>query len=975
MSIRNLDRVVYILEPLGPRLSCFVRVTKLMKWESFSEMDFSDLSRLFQSRFESYIRPIDRSIVMGLMQSTRRKDDTPYLEGEHGYEIFRKMVETGRAFFSKGGRIRLKWDESRLASLSWEALSDGEWRPRMKLSSSGYVFATNPPIYIDGQKNACGLLDLEQPPGLGERWLLASKMNEEAVSSFCLRLAQAYPDSQFSVPPFVRLDEVDAIKPKAVLMVCRKTITEKSEEEAPWQDLNERLRLRLRFRYGRKLIDWDEANPKVSYREDGAIKRANRDRDWERSIVDRVEAWGFVCESSALGDGFFNFDVSYYTLRESSSWSELLQDEFPRLDPDEWEVQRDKDLRLDFAASSDCYTEVSENGQDWFSFNMGIRYQGKRIPLLSIVHRFLRENRERSTEELLKRVASSSYALRASSVGVGGKEEMTLLVVPGDKLVRVIEHLFELFDRSPFDEKQGARLNRWRVAELASVGVLDGGVDPANSKIAALCQRLAEGISIVPRAAPTSLNASLRPYQEQGLGWLRSLEELNAGGILADEMGLGKTVQALAHILESKEAGTIDDGVLIVAPTSVIHNWEREAERFAPSLRVVKIHGSNRDERWKEAEGADIALTSYPLLWRDSEQACSRRWSLAILDEAQFIKNPNSRTAKAARSLQADRRLCLTGTPVENRLEDLWSQFEFLMPGYLGDEATFKRRIALPMQEKADSPSANLVRERLRKRLAPFMLRRTKQAVLPELPPKTEIIHSVSMTQRQSELYESVRLAMSEEINREMKLKGIARSKITILAALLKLRQICCDPRLSKSAENVTLADSAKLIALLELLEQLQREGRKALVFSQFTSMLDLIGSALKARGLDYLLLTGKTRDRASVMEAFQGGEASLFLISLKAGGTGLNLTAADSVIHYDPWWNPAVERQATDRAHRIGQEKPVFVYKLIVEDSIESKILELQRSKMGLADSLFSETASDRLQLDQDTLNYLFEG
>jgi SNF2 family DNA or RNA helicase len=346
-----------------------------------------------------------------------------------------------------------------------------------------------------------------------------------------------------------------------------------------------------------------------------------------------------------------------------------------------------------------------------------------------------------------------------------------------------------------------------------------------------------------------------------------------------------------------------------------------------------------------------------------------------ILDEAQMIKNPASKVSQMARALRADGRLCLSGTPVENHLGELWSLFDFLQPGLLGDERHFQRQYRTPIERNGDRTRA----EALSARLAPFLLRRTKDRVAKELPPKVEIIESITLDEKQRDFYDGVRLAMHQRILEVVRQQGLARSQITILDALLKLRQVCCDPRLVRmsgegtAAPEATVPPSAKLEWLSTVLPELVAEGRRILLFSQFTSMLRLIESLVSELAIPYCLLTGETQDRTAVVQRFQSGEVPLFLISLKAGGTALNLTAADTVIHYDPWWNPAVEAQATDRAHRIGQTKSVFVYKLIAQDTVEQRMLQLQADKRVLADQLYTQKSASPTALGAEDLEMLF--
>ena len=330
------------------------------------------------------------------------------------------------------------------------------------------------------------------------------------------------------------------------------------------------------------------------------------------------------------------------------------------------------------------------------------------------------------------------------------------------------------------------------------------------------------------------------------------------------------------------------------------------------------------------------------MLWRDEEVLAKHDFHLLILDEAQYVKNAATKSAATIRELRARHRLCLTGTPLENHLGELWAQFDFLLPGFLGTRQDFTRRWRTPIEKGGDA----VRRELLARRIRPFMLRRRKDEVAAELPPKTMIVRTVELEGAQRDLYETVRAAMQEKVRAAVAAKGLARSHIIVLEALLKLRQVCCDPRLVKISQAARIKESAKLDLLLDMLPELIEEGRRILLFSQFTSMLDLIAAALEKAGIPYVMLTGDATDRVTPVKRFKQGEVPLFLISLKAGGVGLNLTAADTVIHYDPWWNPAVENQATDRAHRLGQDKPVFVYKLITAGSVEEKIVAMQEQK-----------------------------
>ncbi len=459
-------------------------------------------------------------------------------------------------------------------------------------------------------------------------------------------------------------------------------------------------------------------------------------------------------------------------------------------------------------------------------------------------------------------------------------------------------------------------------------------------------------------APPPALRADLREYQRAGFQWLRFLRDMDLNGVLADDMGLGKTVQAIAALCD------VPGPHLVVAPTSVIRNWENELKRFSPALSLNLYHGRSR-----ELNDADVTVTSYALLRLDLARLREKSWSYVVLDEAQAIKNPTSQTARAACVLRSSHRLALTGTPVENRLEELWSLFRFLMPGLLGSQTAFRDRFVKPI-ETGDQRSRRLLRSRVR----PYVLRRLKQQVAAELPPLTEVVVRCTLSAEQRKVYDAVRLAARQDVQAAIRSRGEGGATIQVLEALLRMRQACCDPRLLPGDVGRGAA-SAKLDRMEELLVELVTDGHKALVFSQWTSLLDHAGERLSDLGIAYVRLDGSTRDRQAVIDHFQSEAGPpVFLLSLKAGGTGLNLTAADYVFHLDPWWNPAVERQATDRAHRIGQDRPVVSCRLIAENTVEEKILELQDAKRELAEAALGAEGGFVKALSSAELRSLFD-
>ncbi|MEM1059921.1 MAG: DEAD/DEAH box helicase [Verrucomicrobiota bacterium] len=447
-------------------------------------------------------------------------------------------------------------------------------------------------------------------------------------------------------------------------------------------------------------------------------------------------------------------------------------------------------------------------------------------------------------------------------------------------------------------------------------------------------------------ALPDTLGPLLRPYQAEGVRWLAGLAHRRFGGVLADEMGLGKTLQTLALLCWLRAEAKSGAPALVVCPTSLVENWADEAARFTPRLKVLKLHGPGRKADFAAMEAHDLVITSYALLRRDLPDYPVERFGAVVLDEAQHIKNRASQNAQAAKALRAEHRFVLTGTPLENALEDLWSIFDFALPGYLGSARDFKERYAAPVARGDEA-----VQQRLRHRLRPFLLRRTKEEVVRDLPPKLEQVSLVDLSPEQTEVYQSLLTAGRRAVFDGSGRAGRGRSKIAVLTTLLRLRQCVCDLRLLDGDRARDWREpSAKLDLAMERLHEAIDGGHRVLVFSQFVKLLGLLRTRLEEADIAYAYLDGSTRHRADVVKRFQGDDTqSAFLISLKAGGTGLNLTGADTVLHLDPWWNPAVEDQATARAHRIGQDKPVTSYKLIARGTVEEKILRLQERKREL--------------------------
>ena len=633
-----------------------------------------------------------------------------------------------------------------------------------------------------------------------------------------------------------------------------------------------------------------------------------------------------------------------------------------------WTIQIAPDYPWQVVAASAplyCAARADNERPDWFGVELGVEIDGRPVDLLPALLDLL----DGATDlDALLRTSRRCIAVRV--------DESRWLTIPPAQLARLGKVLVEMYRNGPLLSVPATRLPA--VADLCAAlhegprGVRWTGDGRIRDRAYALALGPRVPTAKAPATAiPASIQATLRGYQQDGVAWLQHLRANDAGGILADDMGLGKTLQTITHIACEKEQGRIDRPCMIVTLTSLVGNWQREFARFAPGLRVIALHGPERHARRAEMTSGsppDVVITTYPLVARDTEELVAIPLHLLVLDEAHAIKNHSAQAAAACRKLDARHRVCLSGTPIENHLGELWSLLDFCNPGLLGSRDEFATQFRAPIEEKADRKALDQLRERVR----PFVLRRTKENVAPELPPKTCLVRAVDLTPQQRELYESIRVAAHADVRNHIKQRGLARSTIAVLDALLKLRQVCCDPRLVTVEAAKGVEGSAKLDTLLQMIDSGLAEGRRFLVFSQFARMLGLISEALLARGHGHVTLTGGTPDRQKPIDAFQQGRADIFLISLKAGGAGLNLVGADTVIHYDPWWNPAAQAQATDRAHRIGQDKPVFVHDLIAAGSVEERMLSLQKHKRALASSVLDAGPSGTNALSESDIDEL---
>lgn len=632
----------------------------------------------------------------------------------------------------------------------------------------------------------------------------------------------------------------------------------------------------------------------------------------------------------------------------------------------DWDVRFDDSFRLNRQSADDWYVKVDKKstglgGPQTYGLELGVEVDGQQVNIMPYLVKAIKTGQfEQIQKELVLQLESGQ-----------------MIGLDAAKVKQIIATMGELYSEQPLDKQQQIQLPEQQLMQVARLqqqwhdsgetNQLHSGAgghrlrwigdDAVKNKVQQL-QKIKELPIIKP---PSRLQAKLRDYQIKGFSWLCFLQQHQLHGLLADDMGLGKTIQTLALLLHQKQHNIAQSPSLLVAPTSLLGNWHAEAARFTPDLKVLILTGDNRESLYQSWPNYDLVVTSYGIMNRDMAILIKQSVHYLILDEAQAIKNRKTQTAQAAKAIPSQHRLCLTGTPVENHLGELWSMFDFLMPGFLGSEKLFQQVYQFPIEK--DQNQERL--QELQQRMAPFILRRTKSQVAKELPDKNEIVKMIDLDERQAHVYESIRLTMVDEIKQAF--KDHQGNQILIGNALLRLRQVCCHPSLVKLASVDKSAPSAKLDWLMTAIPNLVEEGRRILVFSSFTGMLALIEKGLKELDIPYLSLTGKTpaKRRTQDINRFQNEEVPVYLISLKAGGAGINLTAADTVIHFDPWWNPAAEQQASDRAHRIGQDKQVFVYKLISRGTVEEKIYNMQQQKSELASALLA-TDNSGLKLSE---------
>lgn len=886
---------------------------------------------------------------------------TVKLHGMPGHLLLQLCSQTGR-LVAEEGLVPLRWvDAPEKLIGTWHEVAaqdklPGGWQLSLQPQRAGVFYGLNePPFYMDTLQGHCGPLDT-QGLSANELQLMSNApvLPESVVFKFQNQLlARLGP---VPLPPVIaHMPEIRDVQPRPVLDI--RPVHPKD------RDAQGLFQAELSFDYAGQRGFWAGPQVRVMVGHGPQARLLVRDLPGELKVWQTLDALGLSVRAPNL--------LGLAPPQPQQRWLEWLETDFASLREAGFEVRFDAGQTRWLREADDVHIDLSGDADapetsPWFDLSLGMDIDGQRVNILPWVPTILT-----ALARLHVNTAEGETASLPSFLYLPDLQGEGFVKLPTAKIEPWLNTLMELVSERGRDWG-GDELRLSRLEALRTAASLGEGVTWAGAQsLMKLVQQMRGFASLPEVSAPASLQATLRPYQQQGLNWLQFLRTHQLAGILADDMGLGKTLQTLAHILTEKEAGRLSRPALIVAPVSLLGNWQREAARFCPSLRTHIHHGLSRHESAQDLSGFDIVLTPYSLLHRDRELWLGTDWHLLVLDEAQNIKNANTHAAQTVGDIPVAHRLCLSGTPMENHLGELWSLFHFLMPGFLGSQKRFSELFRHPIERQGNSDKM----DQLRKRITPFMLRRTKDVVASELPPKVETLMPVPLQGKQADLYETIRLGMEKTVRDALNAQGLAKSQITILDALLKLRQVCCDPRLLKLGSASQVQQSAKLEQLLDMLPEMVAEGRKILLFSQFTQMLSLIEQELPRLGIPWVKLTGQSKNRDTIIDRFTSGQVPLFLISLKAGGVGLNLPQADTVIHYDPWWNPAVENQATDRAHRIGQTQSVWVLKLVAQGTIEERMLALQERKAQLAQDMYAGAVKLQEPLfGESDLNELFK-
>ncbi|MFK5892888.1 MAG: DEAD/DEAH box helicase [Pseudomonadota bacterium] len=853
------------------------------------------------------------------------------LSGKIGSNLLVRMIKTNRCYY-KSATVPLKFN-TKPWNLRWCKLSDEYSKIKSNIDHTNHhIIKTNPVMAIDHSNNTIITINNKVDKKTFDMLINAPLVPKESINDVFKYISIKFPHIPLNTPDNYKLQRINE-RPKPTIELKQRLIYGKDY-----------YMIALIFIYGKKAYKHLPIQSIHTIFDADKKIEIIRDIPFEKQCIQKLEQIGFSHPLSKI-NSYYSFPLEKDEQMMLSHWYHFLSTGTNSLHENGYNINIDESFKLEFIKDTQIHIDSEENDEGWFSLGFDIEIGDIKTSLLPIVTEIISQY-----DDIRKIPPEIFYKI----------EQYKYIKINAKDLLPIIETITQLLNRRTKDNKFTIPSNELHLlGDLDEIDVIWKGT----KEVLELSKQLRKFNGIKPVSEPNGLVYPLRDYQKEGLNWLAFLKKYRFNGILADDMGLGKTLQILACLLRLKEKGQLDKPSIVVVPTSLVHNWKNEAEKFTPDLKTLIIYGIDRVKMFDHVATSDLIITTYGNIRNDYHRYVPQPLKYIIVDEAHNIKNHKTKSYKALMKLKSENRICVSGTPIENNLGELWSLMNFVMPGFLNNENQFNKLYRHPI-EKHGSNEAQL---ELNKRIKPFIMRRTKNEVLNELPNKTEINKYIQLDGKQAKLYESIRVTTEKEVREIIKQKK-KNNNFHILNALLQLRQVCCDPKLLKikNAKNVA---SAKKDMFFELVAELLNDGHKILVFSQFAQMLYELEKGIQKKKIPYSILTGKSTKRETIISKFTDGDSKIFLISLKTGGVGLNLTQADTVIHYDHWWNPAKENQATDRAHRMGQKQPVFVYKLIVENSIESKIIEMQKSKLALSEAIYGNDKQALEKITSDDL------
>lgn len=951
---KNRNKLLYVLRQKNNRSDILesllvVHATLRMKGDGFNKSirpfyQWDHYLHSIEDFAESYPFVLDEDfrILNGLRLMEMRMSTDGYRLNDLDFgSILPILINTGRCYVNTIESMPLTLGPPREGRLGWKTLTNGSQRLELDCGAPNVqVIPTNPSWYVDNDNHTCGpiMTDVDrQTLGIA---LDAPDIRPQEIKNFSMLMPTLKIMQKLPQPAELQIRTRNDIVPKPTLRVVS------VENEFYEPEAKERFMAKISFQYENYGSATGFEPRKIRVLENNEIVDIERNHKVEAERFNELGKCCITCPSDAE-----QYSVMTETDKPGLFWLNFQQHDMAALRESGWTVIFDEGFTYNLKKLEEWKCSINDVGQGWFDVGLGILVDNKNIDLVPILQKLLNNEKFRNEPN----DTESDWF-----IPLDGNNWISIPAQRAHQLLQAFADIEQL--------RQGEKL-RISKYDLGAIAGLDKDADfnfDGGENLRALARTMA-----LPETShfevPKQLKNILRPYQVTGYDWLQLHAKHALGGVLADDMGLGKTIQLQTHLLAEKLSGNAKNPSLAIVPRNVLYKWKKEYEKFPMDMKVLVYHGDGRETHHGNFGGHDLVITTYAMLNRDLAHLQNQEWHCVVLDEAHTIRNARTKIAAAACSLKSHHRFCATWTPYQNNLSDLWSIMNFVAPGLLRGEKWFRQNFITPIEKNGDQKRAAL----LTRMLKPFLLRRTKQDVKAELPPLTETVNSITLEGKQRDLYEIVRASMETKVRNEIATKGFNRSRIVVLQALLQLRQVCCDPRLLK-IKSAKQCESAKLRDCMQMVEEIVSEKRKVLLFSNFTSMLDLIKPELKKRKIKWGEITGATKDREKPQEALRNGDINVLLVSMKAGGEGADLQMADTVILYEPWWNPFAEQQAVGRAHRDGQVKEVLLIRMLVQGSIEERMMNLQNKKMTVADAVLSGSPTKIESLTMEDVNML---